>query len=388
MFSNQLLELSLNAPTKCLAAIRADKTDSRFIAGSCSLHETNQITVFRFHPELNDLGIDGRLDHSVGPVGVLCPSPSEKSMLLTVAEESCTATLWRIPAEVIDRTDELDYNPDSVDSPPEEDTQEYSLEQISTLVDFDADSPILNMVWRDTNLDVDRGDTGVAGEVISLDRSGRVTMWDVEAAQPVQTHNVTFENQMTPPRIALDPHGAHGVAVTVGDAVRVVDWRADSYKASATIEGFRAHRFGVADIDYNPNKPFVLATAGLDGLLKFWDLRNPRIPLLTARGGHAHYTWNVKYNPFHDQLVLSTGTDSTVNLWRISSISSAPLLAEVDDASETSAPNLRVARYEHADSVYGMAWGAADAWLYASVGYDGKVLANHVPSKEKYKILL
>ena len=103
MFSNQALELGLGAPTKCLAAIRADKIDSRFIAGSCSLQEANQITVFRFHPELNDLGIDGRLDHSAGPVGVLCPSPSQKSMLLTVAEESCTATLWKIPTEEIGR---------------------------------------------------------------------------------------------------------------------------------------------------------------------------------------------------------------------------------------------------------------------------------------------
>jgi len=388
MFSNQSVEVTLGAPTKCLAAIRADKADSRFIAGSCSLHEPNQLTVLRFHTELNELGIDGILDHSAGPVCVLCPSPSDKSMLLTVAEESHTATLWRIPSEVIDRADELDYNPDAVDRPPEDDVQEHSLEQVSTLVDFEAESPIVNMIWRDSSLDYDYCEPGVAGEVASLDRSGRVTMWDVEAAQPVRTQTVAFANQMTPPRLAWDPHGAHNVAVTVGSDVRILDWRADSSVISATVKSFQAHRFGVADIDYNPNKPFVLATAGLDGLLKFWDLRNAKTPILSARGGHAHYAWNVKYNPCHDQLVLSTGTDSAVNLWRVSTISSAPLLAEADDASETSAPNVRVARYEHTDSVYGMAWGAADAWLYASVGYDGKILVNHVPSKEKYKILL
>ena len=37
----------------------------------------------------------------------------------------------------------------------------------------------------------------------------------------------------------------------------------------------------------------------------------------------------MKYNSFHDQLVLSGGTDGMVNLWRISSISSAPMMLDV-----------------------------------------------------------
>jgi hypothetical protein len=89
--------------------------------------------------------------------------------------------------------------------------------------------------------------------------------------------------------------------------------------------------------------------------------------------------------------VISAGTDSLVNLWRVSTISSAPLLTldeEADDKTETSGPNVRVSRYEHMDSVYATAWGAADAWVYVTIGYDGKAVLNHVPSKEKYKILL
>jgi EARP and GARP complex-interacting protein 1 len=126
-------------------------------------------------------------------------------------------------------------------------------------------------------------------------------------------------------------------------------------------------------------------------MVKFWDMRSAKLPLLVARGGHNHYVCNVKYNPFHDQLVVSTGTDSIVNLWRVSTISSAPLLTLDEDnpeKSETSALNVRVSRYEHTDSVYGMTWSAADAWVYVTVSYDGKVVLNHVPSKEKYKILL
>ena len=51
-------------------------------------------------------------------------------------------------------------------------------------------------------------------------------------------------------------------------------------------------------------------------------------------------------------------------------------------------PNVRVSRYEHMDSVNAITWSAADAWCYLSASYDGKVVLNHVPSKEKYKILL
>jgi WD40 repeat protein len=101
----------------------------------------------------------------------------------------------------------------------------------------------------------------------------------------------------------------------------------------------------------------------------------------------------LQYNPFHDQLVLSSGTDSIANLWRMSTISSAPLLtndADVpdDDASETAGPNARIARHEHVDAIYSSCWSSADAWVYLTLGYDGKVQCHSVPSKEKYKILL
>ncbi len=128
--------------------------------------------------------------------------------------------------------------------------------------------------------------------------------------------------------------------------------------------------------------------------------------------GHTHWVWTVKYNPCHDQLLLSGGTDSVVNLWRVSSISSAPLL-ELEDVHDS--PDVRsVLHYppihlrfkpthqcisstttnrvkafeEHEESVYGVAWSACDPFLFASVSYEGRVTVNAVPPSEKYKILL
>ena len=54
-----------------------------------------------------------------------------------------------------------------------------------------------------------------------------------------------------------------------------------------------------------------------------------------------------------------------------------------------SCPYLQVRTFdEHEESVYSLAWSASDAWVLASLSYDGLVVLNHVPSTEKYKILL
>ena len=83
---------------------------------------------------------------------------------------------------------------------------------------------------------------------------------------------------------------------------------------------------------------------------------------------------------------MSGGTDSIVNLWRVSSISSAPLL-ELEDVHDS--PDVRVKAFEeHEESVYGVAWSACDPFLFASVSYEGRVTVNAMPPSEKYKILL
>jgi hypothetical protein len=131
----------------------------------------------------------------------------------------------------------------------------------------------------------------------------------------------------------------------------------------------------------------------------------------------------VAFNPFHDQLLLSAGSDARVCLWRVSSISSAPLLELGEDEEENSgsggansdgnaATSIASAAAElsgesrkraepkmaadaavrvldeHEDTVVGVAWSSASAWVYASLSYTGKLLVAQVPSAEKYKILL
>ena len=47
-----------------------------------------------------------------------------------------------------------------------------------------------------------------------------------------------------------------------------------------------------------------------------------------------------------------------------------------------------VQRYECEDSVVGVEWSGADAWVFAALSYNGIFCINSVPSKEKYRILL
>lgn len=382
MFSSQSAEVSLNVPVRALDAVRADKVDSRFIVGSCSLQSENQLSIVRFHSELNQIGVDAVLPHP-GPVSQVCTSPTDKSLVLTCVEDGRAATLWKIPRELMEKNDDLDDDDDDNDNDPGATVS--AMEEVVKLEPADS-SKMVDISWRGAWDE----EMSSYGDVLTLDQRGQLTQWDVSlgTAEANRTVSTSVEDSQwnLPPRMACDPHNADATAVSSGSRVKLVDWRVNTSVPVGGVQSFQCHRYGITDLDYNPNKPYVLTTAGQDGLLKFWDLRSAKQPLLVARGGHRHWASRVSYNPFHDQLVLSSGTDSLVNLWRVSTISSAPLLTL--DESETSAPNVRVARYEHMDSVYGTTWGAADAWIYVSVGYDGKVVLNHVPSKEKYKILL
>jgi hypothetical protein len=44
--------------------------------------------------------------------------------------------------------------------------------------------------------------------------------------------------------------------------------------------------------------------------------------------------------------------------------------------------------YEHEDSIHAIEWSASDAWIFASISYNGTFFINTVPSEEKYNIMI
>jgi len=130
----------------------------------------------------------------------------------------------------------------------------------------------------------------------------------------------------------------------------------------------------VRDVDFNPNRDYFLVTGGDDYKLKFWDTRKCDQPTKVL-GGHRHWVWNAKYNRFHDQLVLSSSTDCCVNLWNASSVSSS---SKEETSIGVNRDRLIKSFEEHEDSVYSIAWGT-NAWMFASLSYDGRLVINYVP---------
>ena len=94
-----------------------------------------------------------------------------------------------------------------------------------------------------------------------------------------------------------------------------------------------AHGPSIRSLDFNPNKPHHFASAGDDCSVKFWDSRKLAAPL-AVRQDHSHWVWSVQFNLFHDQLILTSSSDSQVLLTRMSSIASEPLQPLYDEEEE------------------------------------------------------
>ncbi|CAH0696376.1 unnamed protein product [Spodoptera exigua] len=131
---------------------------------------------------------------------------------------------------------------------------------------------------------------------------------------------------------------------------------------------------------------FHLASAGDDAALNIWDYRNGKEPIF-KRTDHSHWVWTVRYNTFHEQLLLSGSSDARALL-----TAAASVCCDLDDDGKRLSQVLEdgvLQSYEqHEDSVYCAEWSAAEPWTFASLSYDARLVLSRVPRHFKYKILL
>ena len=148
-----------------------------------------------------------------------------------------------------------------------------------------------------------------------------------------------------------------------------------------------------------------MSTAHADGTVRFYDLRASGGAPLKILRGHDGWCGALEIDDTRHKLTsLSEPPDARSWSWYLL-YSSAPLLElDLDDAkgdgassavtssagtAAPDAPDVKVKDYDlHDDAVVAVAWSSCDAWVFASLSFDGRVLLNHVPSPEKYKILL
>jgi WD40 repeat protein len=316
MFSNQSTEFALEAPCRVVESIKADKLDNRFLVGSCQVvsssassssarssfensSNSNHLYIMRFHSDVNELGMDVALPHAPGPIQAIAACPTDASLALTCTERSPQATLWKIPTIIdgynIDEDDDRHHDDDTGGGGAGGSNHIKPLVTLlppplpastSPSVTAQQQPDLVDVAWRDDGHE-DVSSSSTMGDVVTLDKSGALTRWDISSssATPVRTArsraNKPTSLRMTvapPPRVAWDPHANYGdaVAVTRGQSVDILDWRVGGDSSTAVPVGTVASisscaaAGGVIDLDYNPNKPYVLATSGQDGLLKFW----------------------------------------------------------------------------------------------------------------------
>ncbi|CAN1322795.1 WD repeat-containing protein DWA2 [Linum perenne] len=170
---------------------------------------------------------------------------------------------------------------------------------------------------------------------------------------------------------AWDPHDVNSLAATCESSVQFWDLRTMKRANSIDVSHVRT-------TDYDPKKNHILVTAEDETGIHIWDLRMTKAPIIELPG-HTHWTWAVTCNPEFDDIILSGGTDSAVNLWLASTESGDELTSQSVDYSQTPKVDPLVNSYtDYEDSVYGLAWSYREPWIFASLSYDGRVVVESI----------
>jgi WD40 repeat protein len=365
-------------PARCVAPVPGgDVGRYRFMVGTCGLGQQNELHLVEFSEDTAEVVCRQALPHD-DEVWLLNVSPTDGRLVLTYSagKSSPALRLWRT-------------------GEPEE-GQDGSLQLVSSLADDETPlNAVKSALWDPHN----EGNTVVAD-------AEAVHVFSGAGASAKLTRLLTLHVGQRCSGACLDPH--HPQQVSTVDDTHLKTWDLRASRLAFKRDG--AHLFGARDVDYNPNVPYQVLTTGEDSVLRFWDLRNLKNCVQALSGGHHHWIVRARFNSHHDQLVLSCGTDSAVCLWRAGSVASAPLGAdspaatgaagssgeaggEAGGAAASGAsarlPDGLIRRFEeHEDSCYSCCWSSMDAWIFASVSYDGKLVVNRVPGEEKYRILL
>uniref|UniRef100_A0A336M4U1 CSON011840 protein n=1 Tax=Culicoides sonorensis TaxID=179676 RepID=A0A336M4U1_CULSO len=169
------------------------------------------------------------------------------------------------------------------------------------------------------------------------------------------------------------------------NSVRSYDTR-DINHVAWTIEEAHSQQL-VRDLDCNPNKQCHLVTGGDDGTLKIWDCRSVKQPVF-SRADHNHWIFSVRFNTFHDSLVLSSSSDNKVILTCARSVSSEADEEGIEKKENNLPDGLLQMLEQHEDSIYCCEWSSADPFTFASLSFDGRIIISQVPKQYKYQFLM
>ncbi|RWS13741.1 protein TSSC1-like protein [Dinothrombium tinctorium] len=365
-----------------------DSMSVRFLVGTQSLKKENQIHLIEYLEECNSLS-KAVFRHGDGEVWHIA-THFKNSNLLTTCYSSQSSTheqrivnncsLWKYPIDVSNNIIDEDQ---TITSP------------LQKICDFKSSNDVLvgrTCIWHPEE-----------GNQLITEEDKKLLLWDVETHKLMSSFSIDAGKGSKFSKINTfrwSPHSSCSLlGVAIGCNVYGKDIRCKSNSNTSNVWSLNAHSQLVRDLDFNPNAQYYIATCGDDCQYKFWDVRNPSSPALTMYN-HSHWVWSIRYNQFHDQLVLSCSSDSRVILSRITSLASQPyghlldldendeIMSDDQNAASKGMPDGVIATFEeHEDSVYAVEWSTSDPWIFASLSYDGRLVINKVPKKEKINIL-
>ena len=295
--------------------MEGDTDHNTFVVGTLELRGENELHAISFNEDTNEVWCQRVYSH---PHEVwacaTCPEPENQELVMTTYSTGAEqrTSLWRM-----DGLAERAPTPDASQSLPP------GAEPMTELLQLGGAAPIgdsRGLCWNP-----------VLPEQVATLRRHSAELWHL--SHGVSTSSAAEAGCAPPPRDGdtfgcgrWDPHHAHSLGLGCGNGILTLDAR--TMRPGVCIES--AHAQPIRSLDFNPNMSNVLLTGADDYYVRFWDLRKPSGPLLSLRA-HSHWVTSAAYNRFHDQLVLSCGTDALVKLWHVASISSVPPSPDLDD---------------------------------------------------------
>ncbi|CAM6035432.1 unnamed protein product [Sphagnum compactum] len=345
----------LKYQARSIAAQVADTENTRWLVGTLSLREDNEVHLIQLADNSADILCEGLYTHQ-NEIWDLAACPFDSQFFSTVYASGGDfgAAIWRIPERGQGGNRVL---------------------PLQNVVNLQGHThKIKCTLWWPS---------GKHNQLVSIDAEN-LYLWDIDTSlKTAQVHGFASAGELSHMASGCwDPHDVNHVATATDVSVQCWDLR--SMNQTNKIE--QAHMLQVRHLDFNPKKQHIMITAGDDSRIRIWDLKMPNIPLQELPG-HQHWAYRVQYNPKYEELVLSSGTDSRVNLWHVA----LALSGDAKPRSPFGSPkgpsdSLLRAYTEQEDSVYGLAWSTRDPWVFASVSYDGRVMVDSVPQSVRKQL--
>ncbi len=122
--------------------------------------------------------------------------------------------------------------------------------------------------------------------------------------------------------------------------------------------------------DWNKYRDSVIATGGVDRVIRTFDIRNPTSGPVSIMMGHDYAVRRLAWSPHSSDILLSASYDMTVRLWTDGSTMATP-----ESSSPVKAGLQLGIMNRHTEFVTGVDWClfGVSGWV-ATVGWDERVL--------------